>query len=224
MKLAEEVLETLMALKPRKPRKTKFGKVAKKPSNRRRTSEARPKSTASTKKLSQTTKTIRPTQNPSNKPTVFDVLANVKEQKVTVFAKTKVLDPQVLRQGKEEYFQSVTFEDVSFVEDQDSSHTLPINVKGKSGATETMFTKKLSRRNDKIKVRCSCPDFRFMWHRWDHTKEHALRGPLIPYRRKTPPPEQGGMPYRNPEEIPGLCKHLIKVFNELSTGGALTKS
>lgn len=66
-----------------------------------------------------------------------------------------------------------------------------------------------------IQVDCSCPDFEYRF-----SKECAEAGVLFSgtwrhYTRKTPPPEQGGRPYVNPQKVPGMCKHL---YNSITRG------
>jgi hypothetical protein len=54
------------------------------------------------------------------------------------------------------------------------------------------------------RVRCTCHDFYFTWGWWDYAIG-CLAGPRPkPYRRKT-----STYPERNPQHIPGLCKHIF---------------
>lgn len=53
------------------------------------------------------------------------------------------------------------------------------------------------------RIRCTCHDFYFTFGWWDYN-EGALAGPRPkPYRRKTT-----WWPERNPQHVPGLCKHI----------------
>jgi hypothetical protein len=66
---------------------------------------------------------------------------------------------------------------------------------------------------DKVYVRCGCDGFYFYFS-WANKKHKALAGTTMrPYVRKTPPPPLG-LPYKNPKEIPGCCKHLIFAIGE----------
>lgn len=70
----------------------------------------------------------------------------------------------------------------------------------------------------------NCEDYYYMW--WYHdnvNKAHA--GPKMPpYVRKTPlPPARGAYPVRNPDEAPGLCKHLIACFKYLQSNKIMTR-
>lgn len=75
---------------------------------------------------------------------------------------------------------------------------------------------KLSR-ND-VQCRCSCESFRFSFAYADR-KNRAMAGSNFPiYHRKTPLPPIG-RPRRNPNNIPGVDKHLIIAMDILSRQG-----
>lgn len=76
---------------------------------------------------------------------------------------------------------------------------------------------------DKVlfKCRCSCHNFYFMWGYWD--KQHnALTGPgQKPYKRLTTT-----RPEVNPQHLPGMCKHIIRLVismkhEKLLIGGSI---
>lgn len=64
--------------------------------------------------------------------------------------------------------------------------------------------------NHNILTRDTCEDFRFMWH-WELADRRALLGPRIPY---TPVPGSNRPP-KNPDEIPGICKHVLAVLKAM---------
>ena len=67
-------------------------------------------------------------------------------------------------------------------------------------------------------VRCSCDSY-FFYFAYPNKKAKALLGGrLKTYQRKTPPPPKG-RPYKNPSNIPGLCKHLIFLSKFLQEKG-----
>lgn len=68
-----------------------------------------------------------------------------------------------------------------------------------------------------VLVRCSCPDFRFSFM-WEDYDVKSLSGRRISYERKTTT-----RPKRNPEHIPGICKHLMGVINRLVSIGVMTE-
>lgn len=58
-----------------------------------------------------------------------------------------------------------------------------------------------------MRVSCSCDDFGFRWS-YPLFKKKSLIGGYREYKRRTPPPEKGGRPYVNPDDVVGVCKHL----------------
>lgn len=74
--------------------------------------------------------------------------------------------------------------------------------------------KKLTRR-DPVKVRCSCSDYRFTWA-FSNKMEGSFTGEKFPVYVPT-----GTRPPRNPDNLPGLCKHLIGAFRVLKDIGYL---
>lgn len=73
---------------------------------------------------------------------------------------------------------------------------------------------KLSLEGTDVLVRCNCPDFKWRFNYYDH-REGVLYGP------KRSPYESHGGPPANPLELPGLCKHLMKVAIALRDAGAI---
>ena len=71
-----------------------------------------------------------------------------------------------------------------------------------------------------VQCRCSCESFRFSFAYADR-KERAMAGANFPiYHRKTPLPPLG-RPRRNPEQIPGVDKHLIVAMDTLAREGLI---
>ncbi len=67
-----------------------------------------------------------------------------------------------------------------------------------------------------VKVRCNCLDFHHRFGAFNHG-DNSLEGP-------PPPPHQSttNRPPANPTRVPGVCKHLIKVIQQLRTGRIVT--
>lgn len=64
------------------------------------------------------------------------------------------------------------------------------------------------------RVRCNCPDFYYRFAHYDHN-DQSLWGPAPPpYQRKT-----DNRPPVNPDQVPGMCKHLIKTVDALRQAG-----
>jgi len=63
--------------------------------------------------------------------------------------------------------------------------------------------------NLNVKVHCTCPDFRWTFA-WQNSNANSLIGnPPAPYHKTT------GRPPRNPAKTPGLCKHLVRLSDDL---------
>lgn len=69
-------------------------------------------------------------------------------------------------------------------------------------------------RSDKAKVLCTCDAYYYYF--WYYNKQQdAHSGRDLPkYTRKTPPPPVG-RDFKNPQKIPGMCKHLAFLIREL---------
>jgi hypothetical protein len=65
-----------------------------------------------------------------------------------------------------------------------------------------------------VKVRCSCHDHYFTWGIWNFNNDAKPR----PYKRLTPAPPVG-YPYRNPKQLPGICKHIRNAVTRLQNMG-----
>lgn len=64
-------------------------------------------------------------------------------------------------------------------------------------------------RNSKTKVNCSCLDFHYRFAVWNDNSDALYGDAPSPYVKKTDRPPV------NPKKIPGMCKHIIEVFNTL---------
>lgn len=73
----------------------------------------------------------------------------------------------------------------------------------------------LSVDND-ILVRCNCPDFSYRFRHYDKIDKSLYGKDGRKYESK------GIGPPANPLEMPGACKHLLKVFEVLGNSGLLT--
>jgi hypothetical protein len=72
----------------------------------------------------------------------------------------------------------------------------------------------------RVRLRCECEAFYF-WFIYANKLHEALAGGDFPkYRRKTPPPPVG-LPYKNPRNYPGMCKHLFALGKALRTAEEL---
>ena len=65
-----------------------------------------------------------------------------------------------------------------------------------------------------VRVACSCPAYYFYFSYWNKMGGAHARRPLRGYVRKTPPPPEG-LPFKNPDHLPGACKHILAFANYL---------
>lgn len=90
---------------------------------------------------------------------------------------------------------------------------IPLDYKG-----EKYYIRRITESQCPLQVRCTCMDYYQTW-RWANFKARCHYGPLgAKYIRKTPPPSQGGRPYKNPKLLPGVCKHIMQSMRLLYNG------
>jgi hypothetical protein len=68
---------------------------------------------------------------------------------------------------------------------------------------------RLSLENNDVLLRCGCSDFNYRFNYYDHLDKSL-------YNRKRKKYESNGGPPANPKEMPGMCKHLIKLIETLN--------
>lgn len=64
--------------------------------------------------------------------------------------------------------------------------------------------------NQNVKVRCNCLDFYYRFAHYNHQDKSIVGRAPLPYQRKTQ-----DRPEVNPDHVPGMCKHLLKVVETL---------
>jgi len=72
---------------------------------------------------------------------------------------------------------------------------------------------RLSLLDTDVLLRCNCPDFYWRFNYYDHV-DRALYG-----RVRGPYESKGVRPPANPLELPGMCKHLMKMSKALQEAG-----
>lgn len=86
-----------------------------------------------------------------------------------------------------------------------------------SSGNKIIYASKIDYDTTPVAVICSCNDYRFTFAYWNKNRLNALTyGKLKAYQRKTL-----DRPSRNPDEIPGLCKHLLRLVHSLTEGNIL---
>ncbi len=131
---------------------------------------------------------------------------NVSIHSTNPIIQNKTLTVKGEARGTKIYLLVVTFYNVDYSRERDGSH--PLFVRPKLG--EPFFMSPLSEGQNPVQVRCTCPWFRFAFAHWDKQSK-ALSGPAFAaYIRKTTT-----RPEVNPSHLPGICKHLISLFDKL---------
>lgn len=133
---------------------------------------------------------------------------------ITPFTKTgELLVKSVMKNndGGKTYDAAIMFNDVNF-EDSDT----PSNITFKATDGDDYHMTKLHARGNEVKVKCDCMDFyyRFAIHNFSDGSLYGKKPP--PYRRKT-----DTRPPANPNNVPGLCKHLMKLAQALHQSNML---
>ena len=126
--------------------------------------------------------------------------------------KTRYLIVHAQTQGTKLWQQILHFPTVQASETPKAGYEIPI----RDNHGNVYYMPKLTGATP-VLVRCSCPDFRhsFMWEDFD---VKSLSGRRLSYERKTTT-----RPKRNPDHIPGVCKHLMGVINKLVSIGVMTE-
>ena len=102
----------------------------------------------------------------------------------------------------------VSFENIEYDDENTSSN---VTFTGSDGETYNTMPISLSKVN--VKVTCECLDFYWRFAKYN-AKDGSLHG-------KAPPPylKRSARAPANPQNVPGVCKHLIKTVEELKQSG-----
>lgn len=109
------------------------------------------------------------------------------------------------------YDTKILFLQVNY-EDDDT----PQNVTFTGADGETYNITPISLTKSNVKVRCDCLDFRWRFSVWNDSRNALYGDPPPPYQKKTDRPPV------NPNQTPGICKHLIKTVDALGQAGLIT--
>lgn len=89
-------------------------------------------------------------------------------------------------------------------------------VKLRVSVNETRYLEQLTPDNHNILLRCDCPDFFWRFNYYDHLDKSLYGRKRAAYESKGV-----GLP-ANPKEMPGCCKHLMKMLYTLQERGLVT--
>lgn len=111
------------------------------------------------------------------------------------------------------YTTIIQFFEVMYNSARSLVHTEPTTV-----AKKAIYYAKPSIKNNKVSLKCSCPDFRFTWEK-ELYDSHSLIGNFRKYQRVVP---DSGRPPRNPMHYVGLCKHVWGMLSSLRESKRIT--
>ena len=103
------------------------------------------------------------------------------------------------------YTPQIEFQDVNYSGD-DYTFTGPDG--------EEYSIERISYDND-VRVTCDCLDFRWRFSLWNSKNKALLGPPPEQYQKKTNRPPQ------NPQQLPGMCKHLLRLVHYLDDEGVI---
>lgn len=108
---------------------------------------------------------------------------------------------------------NLLFNDVEILKELPKDKTLFDYFKITNG-TDTYYIRKIDPFKCRLSVRCTCADFFYSFSLWNY-QQNCLFGPKPrPYKRKT-----RSYPERNPQHIPGICKHIYNSYVFLRVSG-----
>jgi len=116
------------------------------------------------------------------------------------------------RSNSHPYQPTIQFLNVKFEPNDTGTN---VSFMGKDGATHYVQPIVLGQNN--VKVRCTCLDYFYRFAVWNFN-DNSLYGPKPPLYRKTT-----DRPPVNPNQVPGLCKHIIRVIGDLQNVGIVTR-
>lgn len=110
--------------------------------------------------------------------------------------------------GDKEYKPLILFKNVAYHEN---------NAQGLVGLAasdgQDYFLEKINLADHDVVVRCNCPDFHWRFNYFDHLDKSLYGRKRAPYQALFNPGSA------NPQEMPGICKHIMKFARVLSQSG-----
>lgn len=107
--------------------------------------------------------------------------------------------------GKE-YNPSVLFKGVRYHENNDADGLVPL----RDNEGQEHLLEQLSFEENDVLLRCNCKDFYWRFNYFDHTDGSLYGRVRAPYQALHNPGSA------NPREMPGMCKHLMKLMRVLA--------
>lgn len=105
---------------------------------------------------------------------------------------------------EQRYRTKIMLDDVEFLDEPDRNAVTIIG-----SDSRKYYLKRIPLNRIDVKVSCSCLDFYYRFAKWNHNDDALIGDPPPPYIKKT------NRPPVNPAKVSGVCKHLIKLTNQL---------
>ena len=112
------------------------------------------------------------------------------------------------RSSAKQYDTRMSFEGIEFQGTEDDEGNNTTTFQTPDGQEYAIVPAEYN--NSEVRVSCSCLDFYYRFAVYNSKDSSLLGNPPPPYVRKT----DGGEP-RNPNEVPGMCKHLMALSDDL---------
>jgi hypothetical protein len=110
------------------------------------------------------------------------------------------------------YKQQLLFSDVHFAEEDAED-----NITFRATDGQEYHVQPITMDGNRIRVNCNCMDFHMRFALWNFNNDTLMGRKPPPYRRKT-----DNRPPVNPGQVDGMCKHLIKVCDQLRQQGLIS--
>ena len=115
----------------------------------------------------------------------------------------------VANSSGKKYDTKMLFLDSTFDEDDTNDN---VTFTGSDG--DVHHIKPIALAESNVKVRCTCLDFYYRFSVWNNSADALYGQPFPTYQRKT-----DTRPPVNPDQVPGVCKHIIKTVQALKDAG-----
>lgn len=113
------------------------------------------------------------------------------------------------RSSEKVYETVIQFTNVKYVNDA-TPHAVPLELNG----SQISIMPIRANQND-VQVNCTCMDFYWRFAMYNNKDKSLLGEPPAPYVKKT------NRRPNNPDQVPGACKHLMKLANQLRAANIL---
>ncbi len=117
----------------------------------------------------------------------------------------------VARSGNNQYEPTVAFRNVAF-----QPEDAPANTTFRGADNNEYHIVPIQLNNSNVRVRCTCMDFYYRFASYN-AGDSSLAGSVPRQYQPT-----GQRPPVNPSKVPGVCKHIIKVVDQLRQGRIVT--